>query len=94
MSWSVGAIGKAAAVAARIEKDFKGMESYPCPEPEESAKQLVRQAIAKLLEGHSNPTSIIQVLASGSQSWNGDSKSPTNVTNFLEVSIKPISIIE
>jgi len=67
MYWSVSAIGKAPAVAIAIEKQFVEM-TYPCPEPEESVKQLVRQAIAALLAGQTRPDTAVKVSASGSQS--------------------------
>jgi len=94
MSWSVGAAGKAPAVAAAIERQFKAMDSYPCPEPEETAKQLVRQAIAALLAGHSKTDSIVQVTASGSMGWAGTSSDPKDVTTSLNVGVVTTPILE
>lgn len=94
MSWSVGSAGKVPAVTEQIEKQFMAM-THPCPEPEESAKQLVRQAIAKLLEGHTKPSTIVKVSASGSQSWGANNDGfLKDVYNSLNVSMETIQIVE
>lgn len=67
MSWSVSAVGKASAVAAAVEKQFSDMAAYPCPEPEETAKQHARQALGALLAGHTSADLAVKVAASGSQ---------------------------
>lgn len=92
MSWSVQATGKAPAVAAEIERQFKAMESYPCAEPEESAKQLVRQTIATLCAGQTHPDAMaVKVAASGSQSWTaGDQHKPENVSNTLSLTFETL----
>ena len=96
MSWSVGATGKAAIVAEAIKKQFSGM-THLCPEPEESAKQLVRKTIDTLLAGHTKPGTIVKVGASGSQGYSGSSGSVEGlkeVYNSLNVSVETISIVE
>ena len=90
MSWSVSSAGKAPAVAAHIEAQFKQM-TYPCPEPEESAKQLVRQAIAKLLGGHTLEKCVVKISANGSQGWGGKHDA---IYNSLAVNVEIIPIIE
>ena len=94
MSWSVGAVGEVAAVAAEIERQFTAM-TYPCPEPEESAKQSIRAAIAAAL---SSPVSgAVKVSASGSQScgsqssqYGPDGKVITNCTVDTKMAVEPL----
>lgn len=90
MSWSVSAVGKPAAVAASIESQFASYGT--CPEPEETAKQLVRQTIASLASGHSKPGTIIKVTASGSQSnsYDGPGAPLRDVYNNLSVSVETL----
>lgn len=92
MSWSVQAVGKAPAVAAAIEKQFVAMERYPCAEPEETAKQLARKAIAALCAAQSRPDGMaVKVAASGSMSWNGGNQAaPEQVTNNFSVMFETI----
>jgi hypothetical protein len=83
MSWSVAAIGKAAAVAAKIEQDFAGMGK--CAEPEETVKQSARATLAASLAAQ-DPTAVVKVSASGSQSTDYTTKS---VRNQMSISIEP-----
>lgn len=95
MSWSVSATGKAPAVAIAIEKQFAGMASYPCPEPEETAKQRVREAIAAILGGHTADGLSVKVTASGSMSWSGgDQHKPEKVHNFLRLEVESFAHLE
>ena len=82
MSWSVSAVGKPKAVAADIESQFQSLSA--CNQPEESAKQYVRQAIAILLT-HQSDQSPVKVSASGSQGQEGTKS--TNTVNFQFESI-------
>jgi hypothetical protein len=90
MSWSVSAIGKPAVVAASIEKQFGSYGT--CPEPEETAKQLVRQAIAALANGQTKPDTVVKVSANGSQSYSNDGPGtpPTEVSNSLSLSFETL----
>ncbi|MDE2097867.1 MAG: hypothetical protein KGL39_11510 [Patescibacteria group bacterium] len=65
MSWSVGAIGKAPAVAARIESEFSRYGA--CSDPEEGVKQSARKTLAVALAAQS-PDTVVKVSAAGSQS--------------------------
>lgn len=67
MSWSVGHSGPSNLVAEELEKQFTAMESYPCPEPEETIKQRARQLIAVAL-GANVPPRTVSVGAYGGQS--------------------------
>ena len=94
MSWSVSAVGKPAAMAVNIESQFAAM-TYPCPEPEETAKQLVRKAIGALLAGHTKAENIVKVSASGSQAYRTVREATGDVAkdvyNSLSVSVETIS---
>lgn len=81
MSWSVNAIGKASAVAAKLAQQFAGIK---CTEPEESIKNTVAGAIATALGAFPEGTAV-KVIASGSQSGGTDGKA----TNSLAVQIEP-----
>lgn len=84
MSWSISAVGKASAVAEACEKQFKAMEAYPCPEPEESAKQAIRQMIARLCAAQSRPNAMaVKVSAAGSMSWSNNQTEPKEVANTV-----------
>jgi len=87
MSWSVGAIGKPAAVAAKMETDFA---NFRCTEPEESVRQAALVTILAAVNAQS-PESVVQVAASGSQStyWDKDGN-VTGFQNSLEIKIQPI----
>lgn len=98
MPWSVGSTGKAPAVAKAIESQFKSMEGHPCPEPEETAKQHVRKALAAILEGHTQAATSVKVEASGSMNWRsvrkGDVDVPTEVANYLTVKVEPFGHLD
>lgn len=85
MSWSVNAIGKPAAVAAKLAKDFANVH---CAEPEESIKNAVASAIAAGLAVFP-PNMAVQVVASGSQ-YAPDSSKPTEFQNNLNVKMDPL----
>jgi hypothetical protein len=82
MSWSVSAIGKPTAVAAKLADAFT---KNPCAEPEETIRQGVASAIAVALKSFDG-TMAVRVDASGSQSTNNGV--PTS--NQLSVKIEPI----
>ena len=81
MSWSVSAIGKPAAVAAKVQKDIS---AYKCVDPEEGVKQAAGAAIAAAL-GAQNPSSAVKVEASGHQSGTGET-----AVNTLKIEVTPV----
>lgn len=82
MSWSINALGKPSAVAAKIAGDIARVK---CAEPEETIKNTVANAIATALGAFPDGMAV-KVEASGSQSSTGtDGK----VTNSLYVKIEP-----
>lgn len=83
MSWSVTAVGKPRAVAAKLAEQF---ERNPCAEPEETIRQSVAGIIATSLAAMPE-ASAVQVEAHGSQSYDGATESHTNT---LGVNIKPL----
>lgn len=92
MSWSVSAIGKKAAVAASIEKQFA---STQCSEPEESVRQKARALIAATLAA--STSDVVKVDASGSASstpvYAEDQKTVTawkQTDQTLRLSIEPM----
>jgi hypothetical protein len=84
MSWSVTAIGRASAVQEKLNVEFGRII---CPEPEETIKNHVREAVHTALKAFP-PNHPVRVEASGSQSQ-PDSKAPEK-TNQLIVKIEPI----
>ena len=85
MSWSVSAIGKPAAVAAKLVKDFAGIK---CAEPEETIKGNVAAAVAAALAVF--PASMaVRVEASGRQ-YAPDSNKPEGKQNQLSVKLEPL----
>lgn len=87
MSWSVSAIGKAAAVAASIETQFS---QSTCSEPEESVRQSARATIAAALAAQ-DPRTVVKVMASGSQSQRnyGQKDVAPSFTNSLTINVEP-----
>lgn len=85
MSWSVAAIGKPAAVAAKLEKDFANIQ---CLEPEQSIKNAVASAIAAGLAVFP-PNAAVRVEASGSQ-YVPDSRKLGELQNQLSVKLEPL----
>lgn len=83
MSWSVSAVGKAAAVAAKIAQEIN---AYKCAEPEEGVKQAAGVVLAAALAAQ-DPAGVVQVAASGSQSQQG---TPPVFTNSLAITVTPI----
>ena len=81
MSWSISAIGKPAAVAAKIKAD---LSAYECSEPEETIRQTIGNAIAQALEAMP-ASSAVKVTASGSQS---PSTEPGKFTNSFKAEVE------
>jgi hypothetical protein len=81
MSWSVTAVGKPRAVAAKIAAQF---EAIKCYEPEETIKKSVAAALAAALEAYPETTAV-NVQASGSQSGK-----ELPVTNSLSVKLETL----
>lgn len=86
MSWSVNAVGKPAAVAAKLAIDFSRIT---CSEPEQTIKNHVAESVAVALAVFP-PNYAVRVLASGSQGCPDSSKAPEEKYNQLSVSIEPI----
>jgi len=86
MSWSVNAIGKAPAVAAKLAVDFGKIK---CPEPEETIKKTMAAVIATALAWFPL-TQAVRVEAHGCQSHPNFSKAPHETTHQLAVKIEPI----
>lgn len=83
MSWSTSAVGKPAAVAAKIAADIARIK---CIEPEEAIKNKLGEAIAAALAAFP-PESAVSIEANGSQS---SSSQPGIATNSFSVSVKPL----
>ncbi len=86
MSWSVAGIGKAPAVAAKLEKDFSN--SGPCAEPEETVRQAARIVIASALAGQ-DPSVAVKVTASGTMSNSAEWPSTVaKIKNTLSITVE------
>src|ERR1700758_5741504 len=85
MSWSIGAVGKAPAVAAKIAADIARIK---CTEPEETIKNTVGDALARAL-AVMPPNMAVRVDAAGSQ-YAPDSTKPTEFQNSLSVKLEPL----
>ena len=81
MSWSVSAIGKPAAVAAKVAAAFAGIK---CMEPEETIKNAVASAVEAAVKAFPESYAV-KVEASGSQS-----ASTGGIVNQLSVKIDPV----
>jgi hypothetical protein len=87
MSWSVSAIGKPAAVAAKVKEDLAG---YKCVDPEEDVKHAAGAVILHALKAQA-PDTAVRVNASGHQGtmYGPDGKS-TGIHNTLRIEVEPI----
>lgn len=83
MSWSVAAIGKPAAVAAKIKAD---LGAYKCQEPEETIKQTIGNAIEQALNAMP-ANAAVEVTGNGSQGSINPAE-PGKVTNSFSVTVK------
>lgn len=89
MSWSVGAVGRPSAVAAKLAKD---LASIKCSEPEETIKNEVASILATALAAYPD-TYAVTVLANGSQSPGYDPSKPgasMGLVNSLTLSVSPL----
>lgn len=86
MSWSFYALGKPQAVLKDADTKF---DSFKCAEPEETIRQGVYKMITASLLAMP-PGSAVEVTASGSQSFQGDTDGNTSFFNQLHLDIKPI----
>lgn len=84
MSWSVSAVGRAAAIAPKLADQFTRNK---CSEPEETIKNSVAAALALALAAFP-PNFTVKVSAAGSQSI-PDAAQPER-TNQLSVTLEPI----
>lgn len=85
MSWSVMRVGKPAAVAAALAKDFANIK---CAEPEETIKNSVASAVAAGLAVFP-PSMAVRVEANGSQ-YAPDGNKPLEKQNQLIVKMEPL----
>lgn len=81
MSWSVSAVGKPTAVAAKCQEE---LTRFKCIDPEEGVKLAAASTIAAALAAQ-NPQSAVKVMASGHQSGTGET-----ATNTLNISVEPL----
>lgn len=88
MSWSVNAVGRAHAVAAKLAKDFSAIK---CLEPEETIKNAVGQIIATALAAFPENYAVT-VNANGSQGpgYDANTSAPTGQVNSLQFTISPM----
>ena len=85
MSWSVSAIGKAAAVKKEIADQFT--KGGKCVEPEESIRQAAAQIIDQAV-GSIHESYVVQVSAGGSQGYKNYSKPEDGLFNSLNIDIR------
>lgn len=81
MSWSVSAIGKPTAVAAKVRNDLGRIK---CVDPEENVKNHACALLESAL-GAQKAASCVKVEASGHQSGDGE-----NAQNTLTIKVEPI----
>jgi hypothetical protein len=86
MSWNVGRIGRAAAVAKALAEDFAQIK---CVEPEETVKNGIAAAVAAALAGFP-AGEVVQVSANGSQHDAVYNDPESGKINSLAVTITPI----
>jgi len=90
MSWSVSAIGKPAAVAAKLATDFSKIPAMQ--EPEETGKNAAATAVAAIVpafpDGH-----VVRVECNGSQYTPDSSKAPDKKINQLNIKIDSLGAI-
>jgi hypothetical protein len=84
MSWSVVAVGKKDAVAAKLATDFERITYLTGPEAE--LKDVAAELITKAVAAQGEKTAI-KVLASGSAGQTGEANSATQTLNIV---IEPI----
>ena len=85
MSWSVGAVGKAAALRTEISQQFT--RGGKCVEPEETIRLEAGRLIDKALESITGPF-VVKVQASGSQSYKNYSKPEDGICNNLSIAVE------
>jgi hypothetical protein len=91
MSWSVQAIGKPAAVAAKLAGDF--VRIPPMQEPEETGKEVAATAVAAIVPAFPDDH-VVRVECSGSQ-YTPNLKAPDKKINQLTIKIETLgSIVE
>lgn len=84
MSWVVSAVGRTPAVLLEIAKQFAN--GSKCTEPEEGVRQAAAQLLGAAI-GAQDPSVIIRVGASGSQSIDYKTNA---VRNSLNISVEPL----
>ncbi len=87
MSWSVSAIGKSDAVAAKLATEFANIKYLTGPEAD--VKDAAAAVVAAALAGQVPPTAV-KVNCCGSQSTYSQKDGPTSYTNTLTIEIQPI----
>ena len=92
MSWSVSALGKPAAVAAKLAGDFARIP--PMQEPEETGKQAAANAVAAIVPAFPDGT-LVRVECNGTQYTPDSGKAPDKKINSLNIKIESMgSIVE
>ena len=83
MSWSVNAIGKPAAVAAKLIEEFS---RPPCVQPEEDVRQAAAAVVFAAVKAQAANSAVV-VIASGNQTpiYGSDGKPTGEVQNTLSI---------
>lgn len=90
MSWSVNALGKPAAVAAKLAEDFTRISLMR--EPEETGRQAAAKAIAAIVPAYPD-NFVVRVECSGGQYTPDSSKAPDKHVNSLTIKIETLGPI-
>ncbi len=90
MSWSVSAIGKPVAVAAKLAGDFARIP--PMQEPEETGKNAAASAVAAIVPAFPD-SHVVRVECNGSQYTPDSSKAPDKKINQLTIKIDTLGAI-
>lgn len=90
MSWSVLAIGKPAAVAAKLAEDFARIPLMQ--EPEETGKKAAASAVAAIVPAFPD-AHVVRVECNGSQYTPDSSKAPDKKINQLTIKIDTLGTI-
>jgi hypothetical protein len=90
MSWSVSAIGKPAAVAAKLAEDFARISTMQ--EPEQTGKIAAASAVAAIVPVFPD-AHVVRVECSGSQYTPDSGKAPDKKINRLTISIDTLGPI-
>ena len=90
MSWSVSALGKPAAVAAKLAEQFARIPLMQ--EPEETGKQAAAMAVAAIVPAFPD-SYVVKVECNGSQYTPDYLKAPSEKVNSLNIVISTLGAI-